>query len=74
MFSPFGSSFGVTVINLLTDSSTACISSHRVVVVSDTVPVVKEVEVTPVVKPNRVVNVDDPGVLLSLVVIETLVE
>ncbi len=40
MFAPCGSSFGVTVICLLTSSLTACISAHSIVVVAPNAAVV----------------------------------
>ncbi len=65
MFAPSGSSFGVTVISLLTDSSTACISAHSVVVVASKAAVVDPSAL------ERVDGVDelpvsDPTVVLPL--------
>ena len=58
MFSPLPSSLGVTVIFLLTDSSTACISAHCFVVVRDTEAVVPD---TGVVAPDTGVVAPDTG-------------
>jgi hypothetical protein len=53
MFAPCGSSFGVTVICLLTASLTACISSHSGVVVVSNAAVVDPSKV------ERVAGVDE---------------
>ena len=67
-FSPVGNALGVTVIFLLTDSSTACISAHGFVVVPDTGRVGNVIGTDAGVDPMGVVTRVEPDVLASPVV------
>jgi hypothetical protein len=71
-FSPVGNSLGVTVIFLLTDSSTACISAHGLVVVPVTGAVVNVIGTDAGVDAMGVVTPVEPGVLAAPVVTDPL--
>ena len=64
-FSPRGNSLGVTVIFLLTDSSTACISAHGLVVVPGTARLVNVLATEADVDPIGVVAPVEPDVLVA---------
>ncbi len=64
MFAPCGSSFGATVICLLTASSTACISSHCGVVVVSNAAVVDPSKVERVASGDEFPVTYPTGVLL----------